>query len=257
MSTQFRNYIVKGARLIFLLIGLAALAAGLWMALSKRVIVRAYFVSALTAFLSMQILRLPDFLIRKDYMLVPVGLEILFTLFVLSSVLLGSLFDFYQRFPWWDTLHHFVSGALLGTVGLLLFMSMTRDQNTRNQVNPLAIALFAFCFSISCSVLWEIYEFTGDSLFGMNMQRWQVGPPGGEPLNLDRLSNRSNPGLIDTMKDLIAGSLGALASVGLAFPFIKRRSAFERTGLTTEDLSRQLQESLPAGRPEPDCDKLQ
>lgn len=254
---RLKDYMMKGARLAFLLIGLAALAAGLGMILVKRVIVRAYFVAALTAFLSLIALHLPDYLTHKDYLMVPVFLEIIFTLFVLASVLLGSLLNFYQRFPWWDTLLHFVSGGLLGIVGLLLFMSLTRDQNTRSLVNPAAIALFAFCFSITCGVLWEVYEFVGDSLFGMNMQRWQTDLPAGDLLALRKLSNRSNPGLIDTMIDLIAGGFGGGLSIALSFPFIKRRSNFERTGLTTGDLSHQMREASPAGRPDPGCDRLQ
>jgi hypothetical protein len=57
-----------------------------------------------------------------------------------------------------------------------------------------ALALIAFCVAVTIGVLWEIFEFGMDQLFGMNMQK---------------------SGLMDTMGDLIVdvigASLGALA----------------------------------------------
>jgi len=69
-------------------------------------------------------------------------------------------------------------------------------------LNPNFIALFAFMFAIGIGVLWEIFEFFMDQIFGMNMQK---------------------SGLIDTMWDLIVDVLGAAVISILGWGYIKTR----------------------------------
>lgn len=90
--------------------------------------------------------------------------------------------------------------------------------------------MFALCFSLAVSVLWEFYEFGSDMLFGTDTQddsvihsitshmlNPEMGEVGtitdiqnvvidGDPLNLD---GYLDIGLIDTMMDLLLESLGA------------------------------------------------
>ena len=35
-------------------------------------------------------------------------------------------------------------------------------------------ALFAFCFALAAGTVWEIYEFSGDHLLGLNMQKYRL-----------------------------------------------------------------------------------
>lgn len=62
-------------------------------------------------------------------------------------------------------------------------------------MRPRFVAIFAFVFSLAVGVLWEIFEFAMDQLFGMNMQKAMFGDPSG---------------LTDTMWDLIVDAIGAL-----------------------------------------------
>lgn len=65
------------------------------------------------------------------------------------------------------------------------------------------IVLFGFCFAVTLGALWEITEFTLDSIFALDMQKAR---------NLWILDESFNSrlGVKDTMNDLILDTLWAL-----------------------------------------------
>jgi uncharacterized membrane protein YjdF len=73
-------------------------------------------------------------------------------------------------------------------------------------MKPGFVAFFAFLFAVGIGALWEIFEFSMDSFFAMNMQKEMLGDPSG---------------LTDTMWDLIVDTLGALIITVLGFSYIK------------------------------------
>ena len=60
-------------------------------------------------------------------------------------------------------------------------------------LSPVFIAVFAFCFALALGAVWEIYEFTMDSVFGTNMQKYMLD-------NGTALIGQA--ALQDTMKDI-------------------------------------------------------
>lgn len=164
-----------------------------------------------------------------------------FTFFILYAIspLLGSVYGFYAIIPWWDTLLHFSGGIAFAIVGYYLFRVLIR-----NKEQPLAAALiFAACFSITVSVLWEFYEFTCDKVFDTNMQQYFVRqdnsfyslPEAVDKNNDDvysvsvngetlRVEGYVDIGLYDTLKDMFVETLGAvLFSAAVAVKRGKRR----------------------------------
>ncbi|GLQ19915.1 hypothetical protein ACFFUB_04760 [Algimonas porphyrae] len=121
------------------------------------------------------------------------------TLFIVGTIFLGEVGDFYERFWWWDVVMHTGSAigfAMIGTVIMLIFV-----RGDRLTAPPLLLAVMAFSFAVSIGALWEIFEFGMDVLFGMNMQK---------------------SGLVDTMFDLIVDSIGALIGAGAGYWYLKR-----------------------------------
>jgi hypothetical protein len=119
---------------------------------------------------------------------VPPEFESAAVLFICMTLFLGEVLDFYNRYWWWDVVLHAESGFLLGIVGFLLVYILNEKDSLDLDLSPGFIALFAFQFSITLGVLWEIFEFAMDSIFGLNMQK---------------------SGLVDTMWDLIVDCIGA------------------------------------------------
>ncbi|MBT8410816.1 MAG: hypothetical protein KJP02_03330 [Octadecabacter sp.] len=120
--------------------------------------------------------------------------------FIFATLFLGEVEGFYERFWWWDVVLHFLSALSFGAMGfLLIFMLFEGD---RYAAPPWALAMLAFCVGLSIGALWEIFEFTMDQTFGMNMQK---------------------SGLVDTMKDLIIDTAGAAIGAFSGYLYLKGR----------------------------------
>jgi hypothetical protein len=112
-------------------------------------------------------------------------------LFVMATLYLGEVYDFYDRFWWWDLVLHFGSAMGFGILGFLLVFMLF--QGDRYAAPPWALGALSFCLAMTVGVLWEIFEYAMDTLFGFNMMK---------------------SGLPDTMGDFIVNTLGAALAAG-------------------------------------------
>lgn len=110
-----------------------------------------------------------------------------YLIFLFGSQYLGSILGWYGL-GWWDTFLHLLSGSLLAFTGIALYERLVY-RNAGKEISPWFVFLFTLSFSALGGVIWEIYEFSSDQLFGMTLQ-------GG--------------GNKDTMIDLIADTIGGL-----------------------------------------------
>lgn len=134
----------------------------------------------------------------------------LYEVFILMAILLGSGMQAYS-IPMWDKVEHLFSAGILAGSGFMIYSARTPKGK---QIDPLLICLFAASFGVMLGVFWEFYEFTGDSLLGMNMQRYMAG---GHPLV-------GHPVLYDTMGDLLMDFVGS-AGLALYGYFAMRQNA--------------------------------
>jgi drug/metabolite transporter (DMT)-like permease len=163
------------------------------------------------ALLALILTFLPDYIEKKQNIHFPQLLELFIVLFIFAGVYLSARYDMYNRFFWWDDLLHTLSGIVIGFIGFLIVYKLNHKYSM--DINPLLIALFAFSFSVTIAVLWEVFEFFMDVSFGTAMQKWNLP-------EMSSLIGRpyQGSGLRDTMSDLILASLGALVtSVGSYF----------------------------------------
>lgn len=120
--------------------------------------------------------------------------------FTFGTLFLGEVFDFYERYWWWDMALHFGSAMGFGLIGFLfIFMLFEGD---RYAAPPAAIAVLSFAVAVAIGALWEVFEFGMDQVFGLNMQK---------------------SGLVDTMGDLIVDTLGALLGATAGYFYLKGR----------------------------------
>ncbi len=102
------------------------------------------------------------------------GMQVITTTFIILSALIGTLMGVYNTVIWWDTLLHTVSGIILTFFGLMM-LAVMRDKNKNLRFSIGLIILFAFLFSMTAGVIWELMEFSADTFLGMDAQRSQ--PP--------------------------------------------------------------------------------
>ena len=114
---------------------------------------------------------------------------------------------------------------MLGALGFILVSWLNDSEQVRVSLSPAFVALFAFCFALSCGALWEIYEYTFDGLLGLNMQKFITAS--GETLV-------GHAALRDTMKDIIVDAVAALLMAVLGYGQLK----LARGGKSQRDMPR-------------------
>ena len=160
-----------------------------------------YLLMLMQCILGLVTIHLPSILERRLRFELPGLLYGFYIVFLYCAIFLGEVRSFYYLFPRWDSILHFFSSMMTGFFGLMVVTILNRDRHVSMNLSPLFVCLFAFCFSVTIGSLWEIYEFLGDGLFGLNMQKFMTAQ--GELLV-------GHDALRDTMKDIIVDVLGAL-----------------------------------------------
>ena len=182
-----------------------------------------YLLMLTQCFLGLIVMMLPTVITRRFNLIVPNTMCVLYYVFLYCAIILGEIFSFYYLIPNWDLYLHAMSGAMLGALGFILVDWLNKDEHIKLSMSPAFVSIFAFSFALAVGALWEIYEFSFDTLLGLNMQKFRSED--GAPL-IGRLALR------DTMGDLIIDSISAatVAILGL-LTNIKRK---KESSLTEE-----------------------
>lgn len=160
-----------------------------------------YVLMLLQCVLGLVVMSLPSILQRRFSLDIPNYMYVAYFVFLYCAIYLGEVHRFFYRIPFWDSLLHAFSGAMLGALGFALVSMLNDAETVHIHLSPGFVALFAFCFALAAGTVWEIYEFTGDSLLGLNMQKYRLA---------DGTLLVGQAALADTMKDLVIDAVSAL-----------------------------------------------
>ena len=106
---------------------------------------------------------------------------------------------------------------MLGALGFSVISFLNGTERVPINLSPIFIACFTFCFAITLDVIWEVYEFTADSLFATNMQKYAL--ESGELL-------AGRAAVMDTMKDLVIDCIGAFLLSAFGFIMAKYKQSW-------------------------------
>ncbi len=161
------------------------------------------------------------------------SLELFAILFVYASAFLGEVGGYYDRYKLWDSILHAASGFIGAAVGFSIADLMCRGDSVKFLLAAGFVSLFAICFSVTVGVVWEIYEFLMDMMIGTDMQKdVLVGEISSELIHARHVKVRSaalngssiggwlDIGLIDTMKDLILCTVGAIIFSAFGYIYV-------------------------------------
>ncbi|MDX5351259.1 MAG: hypothetical protein LPJ95_11260 [Paracoccaceae bacterium] len=180
--------VLNGIRLFLAVEALVGLVRGNWLAV---------FVSISALVLTV----LPQLLASRVRLFLPNSFLAAIALFVLSTIYLGEMHDFYNRLWWWDLVLHGSSAMGFGILGFLLILMLF--EGDRYAAPPWALGALGFCAAMTVGVLWEVFEYAMDQIFGLNMQK---------------------SGLDDTMGDLIVNAVGASLAALAGAAYVKGRN---------------------------------
>ena len=158
---------------------------------------------------------LPRFVAKWSDIVVPERLEVYIIFFFYAALFLGELKNYYATFWWWDVAIHTSSGLAFGIMGFLILYVLYRTEKVKT--SPKTVAMFTFACALAIGALWEIVEFTVDSIFG----------PISNSVNMQG-------SLANTMRDLIVDSIGALFSAVMAYLYLRMESGIVVKSMTKE-----------------------
>jgi len=179
-----------------------------------------YVLMFIQCLLGLVVLSVPSIASRKLKFNIPNFIYIMYYVFLYCAIFLGEVLNFYYVIPHWDVILHFFSGAMLGALGFILVSQLNDSEMIRVSLSPFFVALFAFCFALSCGAVWEVYEFVFDGLLGLNMQKFITAT--GEVLV-------GHDALHDTMTDIIVDALAALLISLIGYSRLKADQWFSKT----------------------------
>ena len=163
---------------------------------------------------------LPTLAVQTPTLTWPVEVEVALLWLLMCHLVLGILFDLYNRIVWFDKVLHLGDSVVIGFVAFMAVYAahVLRDGRRHPVLDGVAILIA----TLGLGALWEIGEFTADQLFGRHTQGSPTMPP-----------------LVDTMWDLILdGTGGVIAAVlGTLYIHCSRRSQ-QRTAQFAAHLTR-------------------
>lgn len=115
-------------------------------------------------------------------------LKLIYYLFIIVSLVLGSILGLYYKISWFDLLAHFLSGAFVSFASLILI----KHKRLLKKENTGFIILFMLSASLMVASCWEFFEFFSDKILGGDVQ-WVA-----------------KTGVDDTMTDMLIAFLGSI-----------------------------------------------
>lgn len=175
-----------------------------------------YVLMLLECILGIFAISLPSILTKKFKVEIPDKMYYLYLIFLYAAIFLGEIQDFYYTVPYWDTILHGFSGIMTGFIGFSL-IDILNNENKKVKLSPFFIAFFSFCFAVQVGVIWELYEFMSDGIFGTNMQKFNLK-------NGTALVGRN--AIEDTMEDLILDGVGAFIASTIGYISLKYKKGW-------------------------------
>lgn len=156
-------------------------------------------------------INVPAFIQHRFKIYIPSVLQLIAVLLIYAHFILGEIFRAYDHIPLFDKTLHTLNGLIFALLGFSMVNMLNNGNDHHKKLSPFFVSLFSFCFSLAVSYVWELFEFSMDSVFHINMQRWQDGLVGtGSGVN----AYTQGTGLIDTMIDMLVMMIGgALVSI--------------------------------------------
>ncbi|OGQ63966.1 MAG: hypothetical protein A2V21_303445 [Deltaproteobacteria bacterium GWC2_55_46] len=155
-----------------------------------------YLFSVLIVF-SVALSMIPSLLERSYRVTLPFELDLLITLSIFLNTFMGEWLNFYQRVWLYDKALHVYGSAVVGLLAFVVVYSLNYTRKVRLSL-PF-IGLFTVTFAMAMGGIWEIGEFTVDTLFGKMTQN----------------------GLGDTMWDLINDLIGGIVTAVVGMVYVR------------------------------------
>lgn len=115
---------------------------------------------------SMLLLFAPTLLERLFRVHIRPGMKKVLMIYAVAGPVGGNVYQLYFTIPFWDKILHILCGVLFAMLGY----SLPDLLEPEHEHSSASRCISAVCVAMTIGVLWEIYEFCGDTFFGLDMQ---------------------------------------------------------------------------------------
>lgn len=197
--------------------------------------------SAVLAIITLIMFLIPSFIERKLLFEIPDIIESMLLVSIFASVILGEISFYYVLIPHFDSILHVLNGFSTAAIGYSFINYINHGRKLTMILSPSFTILYIICFAVTAGVMWEFFEFFGDSVFGKDMQKdVYINQINSILLNPEELNEPArisidsvvingvkwqayvDIGLIDTMKDMLLNFGGAVVFVVYAYFRVKK-----------------------------------
>ena len=138
---------------------------------------------------------------------------------VVGAGFIGKFLDIYKIVASYDSYLHVFGCYILVFAGYEMAKALKHGDEP---LVPVVAAMCGFGLTFFCAVTWEMFEFVCDQFFNGNTQNWAFAPDQHFmqmwPMAVQRYA------LVDTMTDLICGTLGSFAGGITLFVYMCRKN---------------------------------
>lgn len=168
------------------------------------------------------VLRIPQFIKNKYHFQIPNMLDFILIAFAFSGLILGDVFNFYGRFPYWDSILHTFSGIVIAYVGFIVIEFLDKEYTIPLSVSPLFMSLVVVSVALAIGAVWEIGEYTVDDIFHTNNQQYMKSTRA-TLYDEEDIPLEGHEALNDTMKDLMLDLAGAIVVASIEYKKIESK----------------------------------
>ena len=95
------------------------------------------------------VLRIPAFIQEIYHFKIPYLLDFVLITFAFSGFILGDVFNFYGRIPYWDSVLHAFSGVVIAYVGFIVIEYLDKEYTIPLSVSPLFMSLIVVSVALN------------------------------------------------------------------------------------------------------------
>jgi hypothetical protein len=167
-----------------------------------------YYAGTFFGFVAVGLSLIPALVHKKLHIVVPWEVTFLIALTLFLHIGGYTYLWYLNLYPYYDKFAHLVASMTIALLGFLAVLIMMRVR-TNLQFEPWEIFFFIVIFTLAFGAIWEIWEFTMDTLAGAYLTK---------PLQ---------QGNTDTMLDLITDLGGGIIIAVVGTFYLKQKSAHD------------------------------
>ena len=175
------------------------------------------------------VLRIPAFIQEIYHFKIPYLLDFVLITFAFSGFILGDVFNFYGRIPYWDSVLHAFSGVVIAYVGFIVIEYLDKEYTIPLSVSPLFMILIVVSVALAIGAIWEIGEYTVDDIFHTNNQQYMESTRS-TLYDEDDIPLQGHDALNDTMKDLMLDLAGAIGVACIEYRKLEKKQKVSQKG---------------------------